>query len=360
MPSTFCPSEQLYRPATPSWLSEMQQAMPMVGYPHRRLRRLREEKSLRLLVQEQRLHPHDLVMPYFVVEGHHRKEAIESLPGSYRYSLDLLEREIEKVAALGIRAVALFPVVDSSAKDPLATVAFQQEALAVQAIRRVRSLFPELCLIADIALDPFTDHGHDGVLNGQGQVDNDRTIEQLMALSLHYAEAGAQVLAPSDMMDGRIGAIRRQLDQQGFEQVALLAYGAKYSSSYYAPFREAVGSSLRFGDKKGYQLSPANRREALLECLLDEQEGADIVMVKPALPYLDVIYALRQQSQLPIAAFHVSGEWALIQAAAAQGWVDRNKMLMEQLIAIKRAGADLILSWAADHCGQLLQQGIEQ
>jgi porphobilinogen synthase len=268
------------------------------------------------------------------------------MPGIYRYSLELLLKEVEALQKLGIRAVDLFCYVPTEKKDAQGTEAVKQGNYLQQAIRLLKQEFPELCVMADIALDPFTTHGHDGVVNAYGIVDNEATLPILAKMSLLAAEAGADIIAPSDMMDGRIAYIRHALDGAGFMSVGILSYAAKYASAFY-PFREALNSAPKFGDKKGYQMNPANVREALMECHLDEWEGADMLLIKPALPYLDVIAKVRQITTLPLGAYHVSGEYAMVMAAAQNGWLDSKKVFTECLMAIKRAGADFILTYAA-------------
>lgn len=316
-------------------------------YPQRRMRRLREKPAIRSLVAETRLHPSDIVAPLFIVEGAGQTQPIQSMPGVFRFSIDNLVKEAQHLHSLGIQAVNLFPCLSAEKKNPTGSAAFDADALCVRAIKAIKNAIPEICVIADIALDPFTDHGHDGIIDAHGRVINDATLEVLQELSLHYAAAGVDIIAPSDMMDGRVGALRKALDAHSYHDISILSYAAKYASAFYGPFREALASAPKKGDKKGYQLDPANSREALLECALDEAEGADILMVKPALPYLDVIAKLKEATLLPIAAFHVSGEYSMIKAAGERGWLDADKTMEESLLSIKRAGADLILTWAA-------------
>lgn len=313
----------------------------------RRPRRNRQTAAIRGLVQETHLHPSQLVVPLFIVEGKSQQQSISSMPGIFRYSLDLLLKEIQTLYQLGIRAVDLFCYVPAEKKDEHGSEAIKSDNLLQQAIRLIKQEFPDMCLMVDIALDPFTTHGHDGVLNGQGIVDNDATLLVLGQMSVLAAEAGADIVAPSDMMDGRVAYIRAVLDQAGFTSVGILSYAAKYASAFYGPFREALNSAPRFGDKKGYQLNPANSREAILECQLDEWEGADMLLIKPALPYLDIIAKVREVTTLPLGAYHVSGEYAMVMAAAQNGWIDAKRVFEECLISIKRAGADFILTYAA-------------
>lgn len=320
----------------------------------KRLRRNRKSAALRSLLSETELLPRHLVAPLFVIEGEQKKEPISSLPGIYRLSVDLLIREVVELYELGIRAIDLFPYIPKEKKDFLGSQAFCRENLLSQALRILKQEIPEMCLMADIALDPYTDHGHDGLVNDAGEILNDETICALAKMSLIAAESGADLIAPSDMMDGRVGFIRKVLDENGFEGVGILSYAAKYASSLYAPFREALHSAPKFGDKKSYQMNPANVREALVECALDEEEGADMLLIKPALPYLDVISKVREQTNLPIAAYHVSGEYAMVKAAAEKGWLNAENVLMEHLISIKRAGADFILTYAAKEISIIL------
>lgn len=312
-----------------------------------RPRRNRKSSSIRSLVRETHLHPSQFVAPLFVVEGTKQKLDIPSMPGVFRYSLDLLIKEVEQLLKCGINAVDLFAVIPKEKKDPMGSEALREDNLLCKSVRTLKTAFPELCVMADVALDPFTSHGHDGLVDAQGRVINDATVHTLGKMSLLLAGAGVDVIAPSDMMDGRIGHIRRALDKGGYSDVSLLAYAAKYASAFYGPFRDALSSAPQFGDKKGYQMDPANRREAILECLLDESEGADMLLIKPALAYLDVIAAVREQTSLPIGGYHVSGEYAMVKAAAERGWIDGDKVMAECLLSIKRAGADFIFTYAA-------------
>lgn len=312
-----------------------------------RPRRNRNTKAIRSLVQENHLLTSDLIYPLFLLEGEKRKEGIKSLPHIFRYSLDYMLKEIEKVALLKIPAIALFPVIAPEKKDLHGSEALNPSSTLQTAIRQIKKEFPHLCIISDVALDPYTKHAHDGVVDEEGNVLNDQTVDILKKIALVQAEAGVDMIAPSDMMDSRIGAIREELDDNGFTYVNIHAYCAKYASAFYGPFRDALSSQLKKGDKKSYQMNPANRREALLEGKLDELEGADILMVKPALHYLDVIAALRQKTILPISAYHVSGEYAMLMAACQNGWVEKRTALFETLISIKRAGADMIFTYAA-------------
>jgi porphobilinogen synthase len=317
-----------------------------------RPRRLRRTAGLRALVEETVLRPEDLVAPLFVIDGKGRPEAIPSMPGVSRLAIPDLVKECRALGKLGILAVALFPRIDARLKDEEGTAALREDALILRAVRAVKRAVPGLTVMTDIALDPYTSHGHDGVLTADGRdVDNDRTVGILSGMAVLHAAAGVDLVAPSDMMDGRVGAIRRALDAAGHEGTAIMAYTAKYASAYYGPFRDAVGSAKAAGtrglDKRSYQLNPANRREAFTELKLDEAEGADIVMVKPAGLYLDIIRGLRYATRKPIAAYQVSGEYSQIHAAARLGWLDLALCRRESLIAIKRAGADMILTYFA-------------
>lgn len=300
------------------------------------------------MVQETDLNASDLIVPLFVVEGSRTSLPISSMPGIYRWSLDLLLKKVESLISAGIEAIALFPTIDLSLRSLSAEEAWNPNGLIPRAIQTLKERFPQLCIFSDVALDPYTSHGHDGIASETGEILNDETVECLIQMALVQAASGVDFIAPSDMMDGRIKAIREALDTNGHLNVGILSYSAKYASSLYAPFREAVNVNLQFGDKKSYQLNPANRREAILESLLDEQEGADMLMVKPALFYLDVIAALRKETHRPIAAYQVSGEYSMIMAAAQAGYLNAADVFSEALVSIKRAGADLILTYAAD------------
>lgn len=320
-----------------------------------RPRRNRMLSAVREMIQETHLLPQHLVAPFFVVEGIHQRQKIVSMPGVERLSIDFLLKEIEELQNLGICAVDLFAYIPEGLKDSDGTVAFEKDNLISRAVSAVKSTFPRLCVMADVALDPYTDHGHDGVIDASGLVINDLSVQLLGKMALVIAEAGADIIAPSDMMDGRIGYIRQLLDSQGFERVSLLSYAAKYASAHYGPFRNALDSSPKIGDKKSYQLNPANAREALREAELDIAEGADLLLVKPALPYLDILAAIRKISHLPLGAYHVSGEYAMVMAAAEKGWLDQKQVFYEQLLSIRRAGADFILTYAAKQVAQALK-----
>jgi porphobilinogen synthase len=317
-----------------------------------RPRRLRRTASLRAMTEETVLRPQDFIAPLFVIDGPGGPEAVASMPGVFRLNLVDLAKECRELHKLGMPAVALFPSIDPKLKDPDGTVALREDALVLRAVRAVKEAAPELTVMTDLALDPYTTHGHDGVLTADGRdVDNDRTVGVLCQMAVLHARAGVDLVAPSDMMDGRIGAIRAALDAAGFTGTGIMAYSAKFASAYYGPFRDAVGSAKAAGtpglSKATYQLNPANRREALVEIALDEQEGADILMVKPAGPYLDIIREVRNATNKPVAAYQVSGEYAQIHAAARLGWLDLDRCRRESLLAIKRAGADLILTYFA-------------
>ncbi|MFS8854128.1 MULTISPECIES: porphobilinogen synthase [unclassified Synechococcus] len=320
-----------------------------------RPRRLRRTEALRQMVQETHLRVQDLIYPLFVMEGENQRQEVESMPGCYRYTLDLLLKEVEEAANLGIPAVALFPVVPEEKKDPTGRECFNPEGLIQRAVRRIKQEIPQILVVTDVALDPYNSDGHDGIVR-DGVILNDETVEVLIKQALSQAEAGTDIVAPSDMMDGRVGAIREALDSQGYTDVAILAYSAKYASAFYGPFRDALGSAPKSGDKKTYQMDPANAREAIKEVELDEAEGADMVMVKPALAYLDIIYRVKEATDLPVAAYNVSGEYAMIKAAEQKGWIDGKKVMMESLLAMKRAGADIILTYFAKEVALLLKQ----
>jgi porphobilinogen synthase len=319
-----------------------------------RPRRLRRTATLRKMVRETTLSVDDLIYPMFVMEGEGQKVEISSMSGCYRYSLDLLLKEIAEVYSLGINAIALFPVIPEYKKDDTGTESYNPEGLVQQTVKAIKQAVPDIVVITDVALDPFTTHGHDGLVDENGTILNDPTVEVLVKMALSQAAAGADFVAPSDMMDGRVGAIRQALDAEGYINVGILAYSAKYASAYYGPFRDALDSAPKFGDKKTYQMDAANAREALKEVELDIAEGADIIMVKPALAYLDIIQQIRQTTNLPIAAYNVSGEYAMIKAAAQMGWIDEKQVILESLTSIKRAGADLILTYFAKEVALML------
>lgn len=324
-----------------------------------RPRRLRRGASIRRLAREARLSVDHLIAPLFIVDGEGIREEIASMPGQYRLSLDELDREVRELADLGVPGVALFPKVDDALKDPTGTAALDPDGLVPRAVRTVKQASPEMLAITDVALDPFSSDGHDGIVR-DGVVDNDMSLMVLADMAVVHAEAGADIIAPSDMMDGRVAAIRDALDDGGWTDVAILSYTAKYASAFYGPFRDALDSAPRRRgdippDKKTYQMDPANGREALRELMLDLNEGADIVMVKPALPYLDVIYRVREASDVPVAAYNVSGEYAMMRAAALNGWLDLDDVMMESLTAIRRAGADIIFTYFAKEAARRLR-----
>lgn len=318
-----------------------------------RPRRLRRTGGLRRMVRETVLTAADFIYPLFVMEGEGRKEAIPSMPGCFRYSLDLLLEEAKDARDVGIGAIALFPLIPEEQKDNAGTESYNPEGLIPRAVRALKKALPEVLVITDVALDPYSSKGHDGIVE-DGQILNDATVAVLAKQALIQAEAGADFVAPSDMMDGRVGKIREALDAAGWINVGILAYSAKYASAYYGPFRDALESAPKFGDKKTYQMDAANAREAIKEIELDIAEGADIIMVKPALAYLDIICRIKQHTNVPVAAYNVSGEYAMIKAAAQQGWIDEQTVMLETLTSIKRAGADIILTYFAKDAALLL------
>jgi porphobilinogen synthase len=329
-----------------------------INFPFIRMRRMRCDDFSRRLMRENQLSTDDLIYPMFVTEGLNLRESISSMPGIERYSLDLLLTEAKAVYELGIPAIALFPVVGDDKKSDDAAEAYNPDGLVQRSVRALKQAVPQLGIITDVALDPFTSHGQDGLINDQGYVINDETNEVLVRQALSHADAGADIVAPSDMMDGRIGAIRQALETKGHSNVRILAYSAKYASSFYGPFRDAVGSSsnLGGGNKYSYQMDPANSDEALREIQLDLQEGADIVMIKPGMPYLDIIRRVKDSYGVPTFAYQVSGEYAMIKAAAMNGWLDEKPVVLESLLAFKRAGSDAILTYFAKSVAQWLAQ----
>ncbi|NEP75056.1 MAG: porphobilinogen synthase [Okeania sp. SIO2G4] len=320
-----------------------------------RPRRLRRTPALRRMVEETQLTVNDLIYPLFVMEGEGQKVEVVSMPGSYRYTLDLLLKEIEDAYNLGINAIALFPLVEEAKKDNVGTESYNPDGLIQRTVKAIKQTVPDIVVITDVALDPYSSEGHDGIVGENGVILNDPTVEVLVKQALSQAEAGADIVAPSDMMDGRIGAIRKALDAAEYFDVGILAYSAKYASAYYGPFRDALDSAPKFGDKKTYQMNPANAREAIKEVALDIAEGADMVMVKPALAYLDIICEVKKTTNLPVAAYNVSGEYAMIKAAGEKGWIDEKKVMLETLTSMKRAGADLILTYFAKEVALILQ-----
>jgi porphobilinogen synthase len=316
---------------------------PLIARP----RRLRTSPAMRALVRETRVNPDGLVQPLFVVPGSGVVQPIGSMPGVSRYSVDAVVRECGELDAAGVRAVLLFGIPDSAEKDAYATVNHDPNGIVQRAARAIKEALPHILVIADLCNCEYTDHGHCGILDPSGDVDNDLTLEVLAKTALTYARSGVDIVAPSDMMDGRVAAIRRALDDDGFTKTAIMSYAAKYASAFYGPFREAADSTPSFGDRRSYQMDPANVREALKEVRLDIEEGADIVMVKPAMAYLDVVRAVRETTDLPVAVYHVSGEYAMIKAAAERGWIDEERAVDETLTAIARAGADIIITYFA-------------
>ena len=328
------------------------------AYPATRPRRMRRDESTRRLMRENHLHVDDLIYPMFIIEGEATREPIESMPGIERVSIDELLKEADELVKLGIPAITLFPVIAAEKKSEDAAEAWNPDGLAQTAVKALKEKFPELGVITDVALDPFTTHGQDGLINEQGYVMNDETVDVLVKQALSHADAGADIVAPSDMMDGRVAAIRTALEKSGQPNTRILAYSAKYASAFYGPFRDAVGSSanLGSGDKKTYQMDPANSDEALREVDLDVNEGADIVMVKPGLPYLDIVSRVKDTFQMPTFVYQVSGEYAMLKAAAQNGWLDERATVMETLVACKRAGADAILTYYAKQAAEWLQK----
>jgi porphobilinogen synthase len=320
-------------------------------FPTHRPRRLRRTDALRGFVRETRLSVRSLIYPLFVCPGAQVKDEIKSMPGNYRWSVDRLVEECKSAQDLGVPAVILFGIPES--KDEVGSGAYDPDGIVQRAVRVLKKAAPDLLVICDVCLDEYTSHGHCGLIKN-GEVDNDSTLPLLAKTALTQVEAGADIVAPSDMMDGRVGAIRQELDAHGFTQTPILAYAAKYASAFYGPFREAADSAPKFGDRKSYQMDPANQREAMREIALDLEEGADIIMVKPALPYLDIIALARREFDVPIAAYQVSGEFSLIEAAARLGWIDRERTILETLTSIRRAGADIILTYYAKEAARLL------
>ena len=322
-------------------------------YPIQRNRRLRSSATLRKLVQEYHLSPNDFIVPLFVIEGTQKKEAIASMPCYYRLSLDLVAKKVKTLWELGLKSVLIFVKVPGNLKDNLGTEAINPNGLMQRSIKAVKNAVPEMIVMTDVALDPFSSFGHDGVVNN-GKIINDQTVDILASMALSHAEAGADVVAPSDMMDGRILGIRKYLDLKNFQETVIMSYSAKYASSSYGPFRDALDSAPGFGDKKTYQMDYANRKEAIVETLRDIEEGADIVMVKPGLAYLDIVRDIRESVSAPIAVYQVSGEYSMLKAAAEKGWLDHDTTMMEQLLCFKRAGASLIASYFAEEAVKLL------
>ena len=328
------------------------------AFPANRPRRLRRDAFSRAMVREHHLRPDDLILPVFVLDGQQRREPVASMPGVERLSLDLLYPVAEECVRLGIPVMALFPVIDANLKTPDGREATNPDGLVPRVVQGLKARFPELGILTDVALDPFTSHGQDGLLDDSGYILNDDTVAVLKAQALVQAQAGVDIVAPSDMMDGRIGAIRQALEGAGHIHTRIMAYSAKYASAFYGPFRDAVGSAANLGkaDKKTYQMDPANSDEALREVALDIAEGADMVMVKPGMPYLDIVRRVKEEFRVPTFAYQVSGEYAMLKAAAANGWLQHDAVMMESLLAFKRAGADGVLSYFALEAARLLRQ----
>lgn len=325
-----------------------------MAFPRTRMRRMRATETHRRMVRETTLSVNDLVYPLFVVHGRNIRREIGSMPGTFQLSIDMAVKEAKEAGSLGVPAVILFGIPEH--KDEMGTEAYSPKGIVQQAIQAIKESIPELLVITDVCLCEYTSHGHCGVVKA-GRILNDPTLDLLAKEALSHAKAGADMVAPSDMMDGRVSAIRSILDQEGFEHVPILSYAAKYASGLYGPFREAADSTPQFGDRRSYQMDPANSREALREVSLDIEEGADIVMVKPALTYLDIIHQIKERWDIPVAAYHVSGEYAMVKAAGRLGWVDEQRVMMEILTSIKRAGADIILTYFAKDAAGILQEG---
>jgi porphobilinogen synthase len=321
-----------------------------------RPRRNRVSENIRSLVRESTLQVTDLIMPLFIIDGTNKQQPVESMPGISRFSLDLVVQECKTLHQLGVPSVVLFPALDDTVKDARATESANDDGLYQRTIAAIKATVPEMIVMTDVAMDPYSSDGHDGFVTEQGTIDNDITLPILAEMSLSQARAGADVIAPSDMMDGRVGYIREALDQAGFTNVGIMAYSAKYASAYYGPFRDALSSAPKQGDKKTYQMDPANVKEAVRETLLDIDEGADIVMVKPGLPYLDVIRAVEEVSEVPVAVYNVSGEYAMVKAASMNGWIDYKKVVLETMLGFKRAGASMILSYHTKEVARWLSE----
>ncbi len=323
-------------------------------FPDLRLRRLRKTEKIRSMVRETILSVNDFIYPLFVVYGKNKKEEIKSMPGIYRYSVDRILEEVDEVVKLEIPAVILFGIPEK--KDPEGSFALDDNGEVQQAVRKIKKAYPDLVVITDVCLCEYTSHGHCGILTKKGEVDNDATLEILAEEALSHVRAGADIVAPSDMMDGRVLAIRELLDEKGYNHIPIMSYSVKYASAFYGPFRDAAESTPQFGDRKSYQMDPANVREAIREASLDIDEGADMIMVKPALSYLDVISAVSEEFPFPIVAYNVSGEYSMVKAAGKMGWIDEQRVMMEILLSIKRAGADLIITYHAKEAAKLLRK----
>ncbi|MBT4297790.1 MAG: porphobilinogen synthase [Flavobacteriaceae bacterium] len=322
-------------------------------YPLNRNRRLRSKQSLRNLIKESSLHPHDFIVPLFIIEGTNLKEEIPSMPNYFRYSLDIIKKEVKLLWDIGVQGVLLFVKVEEHLKDNFGTESFKKNGLMQKAIREIKSSVPDMTIMTDVALDPYSSYGHDGIVKGN-KILNDQTNVVLSKMALSHAEAGADIVAPSDMMDGRVLSIRKTLEDNGFHDIGIMSYAVKYASNFYGPFRDALDSKPGFGDKKTYQMDFRNRSEAVAEAKSDIEEGADIIMVKPGISYLDVLRDLKNQVHCPLAIYQVSGEYSMLKAAVKEGWLDHDKVMMEQLVSMKRAGADIIASYFAKDAIKLL------
>ena len=322
-------------------------------YPLNRNRRLRSKQSLRNLIKGSSLHPHDFIVPLFIIEGTNLKEEIPSMPNYFRYSLDIIKKEVKLLWDIGVQGVLLFVKVEEHLKDNFGTESFKKNGLMQKAIREIKSSVPDMTIMTDVALDPYSSYGHDGIVKGN-KILNDQTNVVLSKMALSHAEAGADIVAPSDMMDGRVLSIRKTLEDNGFHDIGIMSYAVKYASNFYGPFRDALDSKPGFGDKKTYQMDFRNRSEAIAEAKSDIEEGADIIMVKPGISYLDVLRDLKNQVHCPLAIYQVSGEYSMLKAAAKEGWLDHDKVMMEQLVSMKRAGADIIASYFAKDAIKLL------
>jgi porphobilinogen synthase len=320
----------------------------------RRPRRNRKNEAIRAMVEETRVSTDDLIFPLFLIDGSNKKVEVASMPGIFRLTIDLMLKEIEECMKLGIRAFDVFPAVEDQHKDKYAKKSYDQNFFYLKTLREIKKQFPESCIMTDVAMDPYSSDGHDGLVK-DGKILNDETLEILGKMALAQADTGIDIVGPSDMMDGRVGYLRDVLDKNGYTDVSIMSYTAKYASGFYNPFRDALDSAPKFGDKKTYQMNPANRNEALIEAELDTKEGADFLMVKPALAYLDVIRLLKDNSSLPIAAYNVSGEYSMIKAAALKGWLDGDRVMKETLLSIKRAGADVILTYFAKEFARVVK-----
>lgn len=324
-------------------------------FPQYRPRRNRKSQAIRNLVAENSLHVTQLIFPLFLVEGENKKLEVASMPGIFRLSLDLMLKEIETCIEMGIMSFDIFPAVEEIWKDAEASRSYDPNFFYIKALRKIKETFPEAVIMTDVAMDPYSSDGHDGLVSN-GKILNDETLEILGRMALAQADTGIDILGPSDMMDGRVGYIRKLLDKHGFTEVSIMSYSAKYASAFYNPFRDALDSAPKFGDKKTYQMNPANKREAILEATMDMEEGADFIMIKPALSYLDVIQTIKENTLLPVSAYNVSGEYAMVKAAAERGWLDGTRAMEEVLLSIRRAGADIILTYFAKDFAQLVKE----